>query len=101
MNAHNEALFLLSSTVDQLAMIKAQIAELTALEKGLKQVLTDSGMGLIEGTQHQAAISYCEGRVSIDWQTIAKRFNPSVQLITAHTTQGEAYSVVRVSARKG
>lgn len=101
MNAHNEALFLLSSTVDQLASIKAQIAELTALEKGLKQVLTDSGMGLIEGTQHQAAISYCEGRVSIDWQTIAKRFNPSVQLITAHTSQGEAYAVVRVSARKG
>jgi len=36
-----------------------------------------------------------------DWETIARRFDPSHQLITAHTSHGDPYHVVRVSARKG
>lgn len=101
MNAQSDTLAMLSATVDQLAVIKAQLAELTAREKALKAILAESQYGLIEGTLHQAAISYCEGRVSIDWETIARRFNPSHQLIAAHTAQGAPYAVVRVSARKG
>lgn len=90
----------ISFIVDRLAVVKAQIAELEKLEKEYKQILIDSGESAIVGTDHRASISYCDGREKIDWQTIAMRFNPSRQLITAHTTKGDSFYVVRVSARK-
>ena len=86
--------------VDRLAVVKSQIAELERLEKEYKQILIDSGESAVVGTDHRASVSYCDGREKTDWQTIAMRFNPSRQLITAHTTKGDAFHVVRVSARK-
>ena len=97
----NENCTLLSAAVDRLAVIKAQIAALAAEEKKLKTVLADSGLDVIEGTLHRAAVSHCAGRDSIDWAAIAARFNPSRQLIKAHTSTGEPFTVVRLSARKG
>lgn len=91
---------LLAAAVDRLAVIKAQIAALAAEEKELKTVLAESGESVIEGTLHRAAVSQCAGRDSIDWAAIAARFNPSRQLITAHTTTGAPFYTVRVSARK-
>lgn len=90
----------ISFVVDRLAMVKSQIAELEKLEKEYKQILIDSGESAVVGTDHRASISYCDGREKTDWQTIAMRFNPSRQLITAHTSKGDAFHVVRVSARK-
>ncbi len=90
----------ISFVVDRLAMVKAQIAELERLEKEYKQILIDSGESAVVGTDHRATVSYCDGREKTDWQTIALKFNPSRQLITAHTTKGEAFHTVRVSARK-
>lgn len=101
MNTHTEPLALLQVTVDELALIKAQVAELSAREKALKALLTESGLGAIEGTLHRATVSWCPGRVTVDWETVARKFNPSHQLITAHTAQGEPFATVRVSARKG
>lgn len=92
---------ILAAAVDRLALIKAQVAELTAEEKALKESLIASGLAAIEGTAHRAAVSQCAGRVIVDWETIAAKFNPSRQLIAAHTSTGAPYSVVRVSARKG
>ena len=97
----NENRTLLSAAVDRLAVIKAQTAALAAEEKELKAVLAESGESVIEGTLHRAAISQCAGRDSIDWAAIAARFNPSRQLITAHTSTGAPFTVVRLSARKG
>lgn len=97
----NENRTLLSAAVDRLAVIKAQIAALAAEEKEIKAVLAESGQAVIEGTLHRAAVSQCAGRDSIDWAAIAARFNPSRQLITAHTTTGAPFTVVRLSARKG
>ena len=97
----NENRTLLSAAVDRLAVIKAQTAALAAEEKELKAVLAESGEAVIEGTLHRAAISQCAGRDSIDWAAIAARFNPSRQLITAHTSTGAPFTVVRLSARKG
>jgi hypothetical protein len=92
---------ILAAAVDRLALIKAQLAELSAEEKALKESLAASGLESIEGTAHRAAVSHCDGRVMIDWQTIAAKFNPSRQLIAAHTSTGAPYTVIRVSARKG
>lgn len=97
----NENSILINAAVDRLAVIKAEVARLTAEEKELKTHLIDTGLDVIEGTLHRVAISHCAGRESIDWQAIASKFNPSRQLITAHTTTGAPYAVVRVSAKKG
>jgi tRNA(Phe) wybutosine-synthesizing methylase Tyw3 len=101
MNAFTETPAILAAAVDRLALIKAEIARLTAEEKALKESLTASGLEAIDGTAHRVAISHCAGRVSIDWETIAAKFNPSRQLVAAHTSTGAPYTVVRVSARKG
>jgi hypothetical protein len=90
----------LSATVDRLATLKAEIARLKAEEDALKDALIDAGLEVIEGTAHRAAISHCAGRELIDWKAIAAKFSPSRQLITAHTSQGEPYFTVRLSARK-
>jgi len=97
----NENPVMLALAVDRLAAIKAQIAELTLEEKAIKETLTASGLDAIDGTAHRVAISHCEGRVIIDWQSVAAKFAPSRQLVAAHTSTGAPYAVVRVSARKG
>lgn len=97
----NENPAVLAALVDQLASVKAQLSDLKALEDQLKAALVESGQVAIDGSAHRATVSHCAGRESIDWQAIAARFNPSRQLITAHTSTGAPYDVVRVSARKG
>ena len=97
----NENPAILAAAVDRLALIKAQLAQLSAEEKQLKEALTASGLDAIDGTAHRAAVSHCAGRVSIDWETIAAKFSPSRQLVAAHTSTGAPYTVIRVSARKG
>lgn len=101
MNASVTAPVILSALVDRLAALKSQIADLTAEEKTLKGELIAAGLPVIEGSAHRAAVSLCAGRESIDWAAVAAKFNPSRQLITAHTAQGAPYHVIRVSARKG
>lgn len=101
MNAPVNAPVILSALVDRLAVIKAQMADLTAEEKALKAELIAADLPVIEGAAHRVAVSFCPGRESIDWESIAAKFNPSRQLITAHTAQGAPFHTVRVSARKG
>ena len=91
----------MADIVDQLLSVKASIAELEQRERELKDCLIASGQTSIDGILARASVSYCEGREKIDWQTIAQRFNPSRQLIAAHTTTGAPFHTVRVSARKG
>ena len=95
------SVFNLADIVDQLLAVKAQIASLEQTEKELKDCLIASGQTSIDGILARASVSYCEGREKTDWQTIAQRFNPSRQLIVAHTTTGAPFHTVRVSARKG
>ena len=97
----NENPVLLAAAVDRLALIKAQIANLKREEDQLKDTLIDSGELTIEGQLHRAALSFCAGRELIDWKTIAAKLAPSRQLIAAHTSTGEPFYTVRVSARKG
>lgn len=91
----------LASVVDELALIKAQLADLTDREKELKAILISAGVSPIEGDLHRATVSLVSGRTSIDWKSIAEHFSPSRQLVTAHTSKGADYHMVRVTARKG
>jgi len=99
MNAKTETAAMLAATVDQLAETKSHIATLQAREEELKNILAAAGPDVIEGTQHRAAISIST-RTAINWKAIAEHLKPSRQLITAHTTEGAPFAVVRISAKK-
>ena len=91
---------ILGQVVDRMAQVKAQIADLKKEEAALRQELVDSGESVVEGLFYRAAISEPDGKISVDWQSVAMHLKPSRQLITAHTSQGESFTVVRISARK-
>lgn len=86
--------------VDQLGRLKAEIAVLQDEEKDLKSKLAASGYQAVDGKNYRASISWQDGRISIDWRAIAEHYNPSRQLVTAHTSKGDPFPVVKVSARK-
>ena len=91
---------ILGATVDRLAEIKAQLAALQVEETELKNDLIASCAEVIEGTQHRAAICYNTTRTTTDWRAVAEHMKPSRQLIKAHTTTGQPFDTVRLSAKK-
>ena len=93
------SLDVLGGVADKLGQIKAQLADLKKEEASLKQQLIDSGLAVVEGSFYRVAVSESEGKVCVDWKSIAEKFSPSRQLVTANTSRGEAYFTVRVSAR--
>lgn len=91
----------LAAIVDRLGVLAAAAAEIDNETKALKAELILAGVQTLEGDLYRAAISHCPGREVIAWRAIAEHFKPSRQLITAHTSEGAPFSIVRVSARKG
>ncbi len=91
----------LSSLVDSLADIRAQIADLQEQEQNLRDLLIASGQSSIDGVYHTLKITEQSGRVVTDWKTIAQKFEPSRQLVSAHTTQGKPFHVLRLLGRTG
>lgn len=96
----NDSLDVLGGIVDRLAQVKATIASLKTDELQLKNLLVASGETIIDGTDHRAAISHSDGKTTTDWQAVAMALKPSRQLVRAHTTTGEEFYTVRLSARK-
>ena len=94
------SLDVLGGVADRLGQIKAQLADLKKEEGKLKQELIDSGLAVVEGSFYRVAVTESDGKVLVDWKSIAEKFNPSRQLVKANTSIGEAYFTVRVSARK-
>ena len=97
---NNDTPVILAAAVDRLALIKAQIATLQDEEAALRAALAASGLPVILGTAHRATVSRCDGKTTTDWRSVAEHFKPSRQLVTAHTTQGDPYTAVRLSAHK-
>jgi hypothetical protein len=94
------SLDVLGGVADRLGQIKAQLADLKKEEAELRDTLIDSGLAVVEGSFYRVALTESEGKVLVDWRTIAEKFSPSRQLIKANSSKGEAYFTVRVSARK-
>lgn len=90
----------LSNTVEHLAALKAQIAMLKEKETDLKFTLISSGLSAIDSVNYRATVSEVSGKDTTDWRAVAMKFNPSRQLLSAHTTKGEDHFQVRVFARK-
>ena len=101
MKANIQADPILSLLVDKYAALKARQADIADEIAYIKDQLVAAGVSPIEGETHRASVSLTSGRTVIDWQTIAMRFEPSRQLITAHTSRGQDFYTLRISARKG
>ena len=95
----NDSQTILASLVDRLATIKAAQSDLAAEEKTIKETLINAGLDRVDGTLHKATIVNVSGRTVTDWQTIAQKFEPSRQLIQAHTTQSAGYVAVKLFSR--
>lgn len=90
----------LAAAVDELAAIRAEIADLKSREETRRLFLIAAGVTEVDGTQHRVTISTTY-KVSIDWKAIAERLSPSKQLITAHTHKAdEPTYTLRLSGRK-
>jgi hypothetical protein len=74
--------------IDELGAIDAQIKALTKTSDALKASLKALGEGEYIGTSYKCLVYGSKGRDITDWKTIAEQFNPSYQLITAHTIKG-------------
>lgn len=82
----------LSTVVDSLGQIRAQIADLREREAALEEKLKAQGDGKHNGVFFRATVTSYDG-TSVAWKAIALKFKPSAQLVTAHTSHP---SIVRV-----
>jgi hypothetical protein len=89
----------LAQLVDELAAIRADLADLKATEEAYRAELIAAGVTEADGTLHRVTISQTTRSIT-DWQTIAEKFEPSRQLIAAHTKQSAPSFTVRITARK-
>lgn len=89
----------LGAKVDRLGFIRAQLDQLAREADEIRAELEESGLPKIEGMFYKAGFSQCAGATRIDWQTIAKKLNPSPQLVRAHTKKGKAYTSLLLTAK--
>lgn len=89
----------LAASVDRLGVIRASIAAMEAEAEKIRTDLEAAGLPHIDGHLYRATVTQCKGKTLTDWQTIAKRFKPSAQLIRAYTKTGEAHTRLNVTAR--
>ena len=86
----------ITTLVDQLGDINAQIAALEKQSKDLKAALIDNGVEDVEGNIYTAKI-VTAFRETLDMKAVRAHLSP--QFITAHTSTA-AVTSVRVSVRK-
>jgi hypothetical protein len=86
----------LKTIVDQLGSLKAQIADLTKLEKDLIDQIKSSGYAEIDGDLYRAAVSWTE-RVTLNSDRVREMLSADD---VAYCEQKAEVMSVRVSARK-
>ena len=89
-------MFKITTLVDQLGNINAQISALQNQSKAIKKELIDNGIENVEGAIYVANIS-TQYRENLDMEAVRKHLSP--QFISAHTKTA-AVTSVRVSVRK-
>ena len=82
--------------VDELGMLLAQIAELTAKADMIKDALKDSatigGPKVVEGNLYKSTVVEANRKVT-DWKAIAKVFSIPEEVIIEHTKVSAVFSV--------
>jgi hypothetical protein len=77
----------MQALVDQYGSIDSQIKALTESLNMLKKAIKAQGAGVYTGDIYKLNVFATPGRETTDWRAVAEHFNPSYQLITAHTTK--------------
>jgi hypothetical protein len=88
----------LTSTIDQLGVLNAEIAKLEAAADALKAILVEVGPGKYQGERYAVTVTEPSTRDVLDMKAV--RAHLSTQFITAHTTKTPVKPSVRVSVRK-
>jgi len=87
----------LSQIIDDLGVLKAEIAELELKEKALKAALNELKPGAYEGDLYRVSISESV-RGTLDMEAVRSKLSP--QFISAHTRLTDVRTI-RVAARTG
>lgn len=82
----------LFAMIDESGAIDQEIKRLEKQLATLKATIKTHGNGKHAGFVFAATV-YESEKTNTDWQTIAARFNPSRQLVAAHTTQTVIQSI--------
>lgn len=77
---------LYAAVADKIGELRSNIKRNQDALKELENVLKDNGVITADGDLYRVAISYDVQRSTTNWAKIAKRFEPSRQLIVANTT---------------
>ena len=80
----------LFALIDHAGALDSEIKALTKQLETLKATIKAQGAGDHAGFMWTAKVVDVSPSDKTDWETIAMRFNPSYQLIAAHTTQTKA-----------
>jgi hypothetical protein len=87
----------LTSAIDRLGVVKAQLAALKREEDELKAVLVEQGPGAYEGDLYRVTVSQAD-RETLDMDAVRAKLTP--QFIRAHTNVTPV-TTVRCTARTG
>jgi hypothetical protein len=85
------------SIIDEYGSIDSEIKRLTKQKDALSVQIKQAGAGRFTASIYEALVFDVKPRVTTDWESIAMKFNPSHQLITAHTKTGEASLSLKVT----
>lgn len=94
---------LADNVVDRLGAVKAQIADLKAVEKQLAALLTNSGNDVVEGRDFRATVSEVPERVSLDAKAAEEKLRElgvDGRWFSKNQKVSKGYTTVRVVARK-
>jgi conjugal transfer/entry exclusion protein len=87
--------------VDELGQLQDQAAALAAQIDTIKTTIKQQGAGRYLGSRWQSLVSPVAESKRVDWKAVAAHFNPSHQLITAHSSTVEATSKITTTLQKG
>lgn len=83
--------------IDEAGAIDSEIKRLTKQLDAIKAQIKTNGAGDFGGFVFNAKVIEAAPVDRTDWKTIAERFNPSYQLIAAHTTTSASVISIRFS----
>ena len=87
--------------VDELGQLQDQAAALKLQIDSLKDTIKQQGAGRYLGSRWQSLVVDVAESKKTDWKAVAAHFNPSHQLITAHSTTVEATTKITTTIQKG
>jgi hypothetical protein len=99
----NTTIDLAGSVVDRLGDIKAQIAELKAIEANLIGILVNGGEGAVDGDTFRATVSSVAERSSLDAKAAEAKLRElgvDGRWFSKNQKVTKGYTVVKVVARK-